>query len=80
MPRSSYFGWTFWFDLCNGKEAILKVTTIAVPLGAALGLLLALLFLPSSSGILAGTLVGGMLGGFAGLRIAEWRNKSVSKE
>lgn len=53
----------------------MRVSTIAVPIGAAIGLLLAMYFFPTNMGIVLGTLIGGMIGGMVGLYIAQQRNK-----
>ena len=47
-----------------------KVSTIAVPIGALVGLILGFGLSPTNYGVLIGTLVGGLIGGLIGLWIA----------
>ncbi|HRV96813.1 MAG TPA: hypothetical protein P5526_31955 [Anaerolineae bacterium] len=55
----------------------MKISTIAVPVGAGLGLLLAMTYFPTNMGIILATLIGGMIGGMVGLYIAQRRNQKL---
>lgn len=47
----------------------MKITTFSVPIGALIGLFIALNVGPTPTAILIGTLIGGFLGGLAGLAL-----------
>lgn len=58
------------------RRSALKISTIAVPVGAGLGLFLAFNYFPTNMGIILATLIGGLVGGMVGLFIAQRRSKN----
>ena len=61
----------------GGKILDRKVSTIAVPIGALVGLILGFGLSPTNYGVLIGTLIGGLIGGLIGLWTAR-RNENKS--
>ncbi len=49
----------------------MKISTVAVPVGALIGLVLGMAFIPGSYGLLIGTIAGGLTGGVIGLYLAK---------
>ena len=69
--RAVYSQFYFQFTIFTGGLTLnIKNTTVAVPIGALIGLVLGATFIGGAWGMVLGTVVGGLIGGSIGLYFA----------